>query len=577
MIAILVAFVTWVMLDALRQMRQINTTAATKTVERGTQSELNLVDQITIPTNVYCSPGGECYHTSRKCEGLQNVPMNAIRRWRSCIHGKNNSLPQSGRGAGCLSCWKQGLFELTLFKVQQCGWVIMSKLLRTSPQKILSQRRMDILPLSFMNKEQRQSQYLANKENQENQERKGRNELSLDPGALDISNMWNAKRVNNHEKLSPFCDHLKSLMFIVASDLSDTQRKRLTIHLSLLRMDVPAYTFEAVRTTFQELFFRPKILLSAWAGRASRCSDPLSRFCSLHRTFIVEDGSEEESGQWATDEIIGEEGFVDDENLCIWTWNENRSTWKYRPFQSRQLKKRPEKGKEEAHLQSGHSSLGASEEEGHDHSWEFDDWNSGDWYCNCCNDSCSTLPTTGYTAMWMASVPLNLTNHPTHVALDLDCTRSVGSRSTIGRFQKHTLHYDIITELCACNKSFVFANSEMETCWESCTMHFPTKPPWSTNIDVLETSVRILFSLPQMTNWRMTIELNPKGDKNCMSTFWSVLFSRWVRYYGTYRLGFDESHVWAKIAWAIHSLAEICLDRSKNCAPSSFTSDDEDD
>ena len=42
--------------------------------------------QITIPTNVYCSPGGECYHTSRKCEGLKNVPMDGIRRRRSCMY-----------------------------------------------------------------------------------------------------------------------------------------------------------------------------------------------------------------------------------------------------------------------------------------------------------------------------------------------------------------------------------------------------------------------------------------------------------------------------------------------------------
>ena len=86
MIAMLVGFVTWVMMDALRQKRQINATALAKTVERGTQSELNPVNQITIPTHVYCSPGGECYHTSRKCEGLKNVPMDAIRRRRSCMY-----------------------------------------------------------------------------------------------------------------------------------------------------------------------------------------------------------------------------------------------------------------------------------------------------------------------------------------------------------------------------------------------------------------------------------------------------------------------------------------------------------
>ena len=82
----------------------------------------------------------------------------------------------------------------------------------------------------------------------------------------------------------------------------------------------------------------------------------------------------------------------------------------------------------------------------------------------------------------------------------------------IRRFQKHALHYDITTEFCPCHKSFVFANSEMETCWESCLVHFPTKPPCSTRVDVPETgNVPKLFSLPRMKNLGMTIELDPKG------------------------------------------------------------------
>ena len=42
------------------------------------RSEFNLVNQITVPINVYCSPGGEYFHTSRKCEGLKNVPMELL-------------------------------------------------------------------------------------------------------------------------------------------------------------------------------------------------------------------------------------------------------------------------------------------------------------------------------------------------------------------------------------------------------------------------------------------------------------------------------------------------------------------
>ena len=86
MIVILIAWVSWVLMDALRQKRQLEATALGKTVERGTQTEFNPVNQITVPTKVYCPPGGECYHTSRKWEGLKNVPMDAIRRRRSCTY-----------------------------------------------------------------------------------------------------------------------------------------------------------------------------------------------------------------------------------------------------------------------------------------------------------------------------------------------------------------------------------------------------------------------------------------------------------------------------------------------------------
>ena len=88
MIVILVAFVTWVLMDALHQKREreIKATALAKTVEQGTQTEFSLVNRIRIPTNVYCSPGGECYHTLRNCEGVKNVPMDAVWRRRSCMY-----------------------------------------------------------------------------------------------------------------------------------------------------------------------------------------------------------------------------------------------------------------------------------------------------------------------------------------------------------------------------------------------------------------------------------------------------------------------------------------------------------
>ena len=90
-----------------------------------------------------------------------------------------------------------------------------------------------------------------------------------------------------------------------------------------------------VRVAFEELFCTPKSSMENPSLRTSRYSDPLSRFRSLYRTFIVVDDSEEEFGHCATDEMTGEQGYVDDENLCFWRWDDSRSTWKTRPFRSR--------------------------------------------------------------------------------------------------------------------------------------------------------------------------------------------------------------------------------------------------
>ena len=55
---------------------------------------------------------------------------------------------------------------------------------------------------------------------------------------------------------------------------------------------------------------------------------------------------------------------------------------------------------------------------------------------------------------------------------------------------------------------------------ESCVIYFPTTPPCSTRVDVLETgNVPILFSLSQMKNLGTTIELDPEGDKITCAAF----------------------------------------------------------
>ena len=151
------------------------------------------------------------------------------------------------------------------------------------------------------------------------------------------------------------------------------------------------------------------------------------------------------------------------------------------------------KGKEGAYPQSGLSSASETHsEEGKSHAWESDDR-----YFSLTDDSSTSAfgwsCSRAYTE-WMASAPLNLANHPTHVVLDLGYTRSVGSRAAIKRFQKHALKKGMTTEFCRCNQSSVFANSETEICWENCIIHFRTTPPCSTRVYVLETGdVPIFF------------------------------------------------------------------------------------
>ena len=45
------------------------------------------------------------------------------------------------------------------------------------------------------------------------------------------------------------------------------------------------------------------------------------------------------------DEVSGEQGHVDDERSCFWTWEATECAWQSRPFKGRQVKTRKGKGK----------------------------------------------------------------------------------------------------------------------------------------------------------------------------------------------------------------------------------------
>ena len=197
----------------------------------------------------------------------------------------------------------------------------------------------DMLPWSTMSEERRQNPYLADV-TQGNVERQRRNAEVLDPNTQETRDRWYAAQVSSHEKLFPFSDNLTTLMFMVVSDLSEAQRETHKFP-SLQGMNVIAYTFEAVRTVFVELFCTPKSSMENLSLRVS------GHGSSMNRTFIVEDYAEDDFGPWATDEVAGEQGYIDDKRSCFWIWDDTECAWHSRPFKGRQRRRGKGKGKGE--------------------------------------------------------------------------------------------------------------------------------------------------------------------------------------------------------------------------------------
>ena len=104
-------------------------------------------------------------------------------------------------------------------------------------------------------------------------------------------------------------------------------------------MSVTALSFEAVRTEFVELFTTPKSSMEKLSLHVS------GHVSSMNRTFIVEDYTEDDPGQWAKDEVTGKQGYVHGERSCFLTWEDTECAWQSRPFKGRQVKRRRGKGK----------------------------------------------------------------------------------------------------------------------------------------------------------------------------------------------------------------------------------------
>ena len=121
-------------------------------------------------------------------------------------------------------------------------------------------------------------------------------------------------------------------MFIAAGDPNEAQIKDSQVHfLSEIRISL-FILFTRCKQFFVELFCTPESSLKNPSLRVSGHGG------STNRTFIVEDYPEDEYRQWATDEAPGEQGYIDDERSCFWTWDDNEQAWQSSQFKSAKLK-----------------------------------------------------------------------------------------------------------------------------------------------------------------------------------------------------------------------------------------------
>ena len=82
-----------------------------------------------------------------------------------------------------------------------------------------------------------------------------------------------------------------------------------------------------VKVAFREFFFSP---ISSMENPSLRVNIYGG---NIDVTFIVDDFIEDEFGEWVTDEVTGEQGYVDDEGSCFWTRDiYDECVWRSRPF-----------------------------------------------------------------------------------------------------------------------------------------------------------------------------------------------------------------------------------------------------
>ena len=129
---------------------------------------------------------------------------------------------------------------------------------------------------------------------------------AIDPDDPAVFEAWLVNQRRRHQNAFALNDHLMTMMFTVAADLSESQRERLVSTMSVRGIQLAAYTFDVICQVFREIFCATR------TGTADPNLRPQTSHGTKARSFCVLDEGDWDGdfGMWVQDDDTGEEGFV---------------------------------------------------------------------------------------------------------------------------------------------------------------------------------------------------------------------------------------------------------------------------
>ena len=164
---------------------------------------------------------------------------------------------------------------------------------------------------------------------------------------LDLAKGYNEGLRTNHSQKFPINDHLMVLMFTVAFDLTEFQRRDITSILTQRGIKMQDYTFELISEVFRDLLCSTKTGINDPYVRPTRIGSGKGN-SSRRRTFYIEDEGifDDDEGWWVVDDDTGEEGFLSQVDDVFYSpQDEWGTTWESANVVGRFLKRRKGKGK----------------------------------------------------------------------------------------------------------------------------------------------------------------------------------------------------------------------------------------